>query len=100
MVSRSLRTRRAISASSIHRIVGRTESGGKGLMGAPLNEATILHAASEPQQIRRIWWRHQRLVITGAATYQPGTRVFAKRIPGVKPARLAYPSNLAASFAK
>src|ERR1035437_6618020 len=48
MVSRSLRTRRAISASSTHKMTGRIESGGKGLIWLhPLDETTILHAARE-----------------------------------------------------
>src|SRR5664279_208863 len=48
MVSRSLRTRRAISASSTHKMTGRIESGGKDLIWLhPLDETTILHAARE-----------------------------------------------------
>src|ERR1019366_4444107 len=70
MVSRSLRTRRAISASSTHKITGPIESGGKGLIWLhPLDEITILHAARELSRSAE----HSYIPI-GSSRAKPGIR--------------------------
>src|SRR5664279_3097796 len=70
MVSRSLRTRRAISASSTHKMTGRIESGGKGLIWLhPLDETTILHAARELSRSAEYSY-----IPIGPSRAKPGTR--------------------------
>src|ERR1035438_2711480 len=88
MVSRSLRTRRAISASSTHKMTGRIESGGKGLIWLhPLDETTILHAARElNRKVNLALCRNlEKWPIGGDLKFWPRRLVVEVGLPGCKP---------------
>src|ERR1017187_2000373 len=97
MVSRSLRTRRAISASSTHKMTGRTESGGKGLIWLhPLDKTTILHAARELS--RSAEYSYILSVHHGRSQGPAGAWLWNKRILGAKTGPRRYIATFTASM--